>query len=110
MDDIVPIEGDIVPQWIQPFYEHAVYGGWQKLYRFSNGYGASVVDTPENYSGGGTWEMAVIYWRGAGIRDWEIVSDTPVTHDVLGWQTDAEVEVTLRAIQALPERRKEITG
>lgn len=99
---------DVTPQWIDTFYERAVHGGWQRLYRFDNGYGASVVDAPGNYSGDGTWEVAILYWHGTDADDWRIVYDTPIASDVMGWQTDGEVEGILRAVRALPERRKEI--
>ena len=48
-------------------------GGVQKLYRFDNGYGASVVRSQYTYGGKeGLWELAVARYTGDGIDDWEI--------------------------------------
>lgn len=80
--------------------EHELNGGIQKLYRFDNNYGASVVR--HLYSHGskdGLWELAVIQWEGE--EDYEVVYHTPVTDDVLGWLTDQEVADFLKMIEAL---------
>jgi hypothetical protein len=71
-------------------------GGTQRLYAFSNGYSASVVQHRFSYGGeAGLWELAV-------LRDGRIVYDTPITDDVLGRLTEGEVQQTLAAIEALP--------
>lgn len=71
--------------------------GIQYLFRFPNGYGASLI----NHSGSYGNELAVIEWMGA---NYDLVYDTPVTGDVLGWLTPAQIESTLDAIAALPTR------
>ncbi len=79
--------------------------GTQKLYRFPNGYGASVIDGDLFYTSGGTFELAVLaYEPGAADDAGAITYDTPITSDVLGYQTWPEIEAALDAIAALPER------
>ena len=71
------------------------FGGTIKIYKFSNGYGASVVKTGGSYGGGeGLWELAVL--KGSALT-----YDTPITDDVLGWLSDQDVENILDQIQAL---------
>lgn len=80
--------------------------GVQKLYKFPNGYGASVVrwKTDGGFFGGsygadeGLWELAVIKWKDG---EWDLTYETPITGDVLGHLTDADVEDTLQKIAAL---------
>lgn len=62
---------------------------------FPNGYTGSVVQGRYTYGGPqGLWELAV-------VRDGEVVYDTPITDDVLGWLTESQVIEVLRAIEAL---------
>jgi hypothetical protein len=87
--------------------EHEMEGGVQKLYRFDNDYGASVVR--HNYSYGsreGLWELAVIQWENyTGLEEdqgeYEIVYNTPVTDDVIGRLTWPMVAELLKQIEAL---------
>jgi len=77
-------------------------GGTQRLYRFDNNLGASVVR--HNFSYGneqGNWELAVIEFHGEADDDWTITYDTPITNDVLGNLTEAEVNETLEQIKSL---------
>ena len=79
--------------------ESKLFDGVQELYRFENGYGASVVRHMHSYGGeDGQWELAVIRWD---EEDYEIVYHTPVTDDVLGWLTRVEVNAFLKMIEAL---------
>lgn len=95
---------------IQPIAEkpHPVGSGTQKIYRFGNNYGASVVRfeiMPGVGSYGadqGLWEMAVIEFDGA---TWDLVYDTPIADDVLGHLDDDEVEGVLAQIRDLPARQ-----
>lgn len=62
---------------------------------FPNGYTGSVVQGRYTYGGPqGLWELAV-------VRDGQVVYDTPITDDVLGWLTESQVIEVLRAIEAL---------
>jgi hypothetical protein len=82
--------------------------GVQKLYRFPNGYGASVVKGEHTYGGDeGLWELAVLTFMdkdGTTLDDYdfEICYTTPIAEDVLGHLTDEEVEINLRKIKELP--------
>ncbi len=76
----------------------AMNGGTQTVYRFHNGYGASVVNHSYSY---GT-EMAVILFSGPSMEDWSICYTTPITDDVLGHLSPEDVERYLDLIQLLP--------
>ena len=72
-----------------PYGEH--YG-----VTFVNGYGASVIRSAYSYGGnGGLFELAVI---GA---DGHLCYDTPITCDVIGWLTRADVASLLERIESL---------
>ena len=81
------------------FKEHprgAVYGGIISRIIFDNGYGATVVQGPHSYGGAdGLYELAVV-----GKND-EISYDTPVTGDVEGYLSEAQVTDLLIKIQQL---------
>ena len=76
-------------------------GAVQKLYRFANSYGASVVKGEHTYGGDeGLWELAVVRFKTDG--DYSLDYTTPVTEDVEGHLTDDAVEELLTKIEALP--------
>lgn len=80
-------------------YEKSMNNGVQKVYKFENGYGASVVRHDYSYGGRvGKWEIAVLEFEG---DDWNLTYDTPITNDVLGHLSDEEVETTLEEIKNL---------
>lgn len=71
---------------------------YQKIYKFGNGYGASVVCNTMSYGGNqGLFEVAVLDLAG------DIVYDTPVTNDVVGFLDFAGVADVLQQIQNLPK-------
>jgi len=73
--------------------------GYQKIYKFGNNYGASVVCNQYSYGGDrGLFEVAVLDMAG------EIVYDTPITSDVVGWLDFDGVAKTLKEIQNLPKK------
>jgi hypothetical protein len=75
-------------------------GGAQRVYRFDNGYGASVVRHDYSYGGpAGLWELAVI-----DATTGDLVYTTPVTSDVEGYLSTAQVERLLRMISRLQAR------
>lgn len=79
-------------------------GGTQQLYRFPNGYGASVVRFYGSYGyEQGQYELAVIKFDGPDNFKWSIDYETPITNDVLGYLDPDEVERTLEEISALPK-------
>jgi hypothetical protein len=72
-----------------------MHGGTFERYFFENGYGASIIDHAYSY---GT-ELAVI----KGTKgDWDLCYDTPITDDILGWQSAADIESVLTRIADLP--------
>ena len=95
---------------------HPTMKGIQKIYKFPNGYGASVVRfklplMPEIF-GGKTlreygsytsnereWELAVIKFDKKG--NWELTYDTPITNDVIGHLKKNDVEKILQKIKNL---------
>ena len=84
----------------EPIITRSLHGGAQKLYRFANGYGASVVRNEFSYGGwDGKWELAVIKWVG---EDFDLVYDTPVTDDVIGRCDDDDIAALLDEIERLP--------
>lgn len=74
-------------------------GGVQKVYRFPNQYGASVVRFMGSYGyDEGKWELGVVKWNG---EDYRLTYDTLITGDVLGYLSDDEVNNTLKQIMEL---------
>lgn len=74
----------------------------QNTYRntisFDNGYSASIVSNEYSYGGDrGLFEVAVIF-------DGQIVYDTPITSDVMGFLGFSQVAEALEAISKLPSR------
>jgi len=89
------------PQFERP--HPASEGGIQKVYRFPNGYGASVVRHSFSYGGeDGFWELAVVQFTSEDILDFQLTYATPITNDVLGWLDEDEVDERLTAIEQLP--------
>ena len=73
--------------------------GVQAKHFFDNGYGVSVVSFPGSYGfRDGLYESAVL--KGTE-EDWEICYDTWITNDVLGYQSEEEVEVLLHDVENL---------
>ena len=77
--------------------------GWEIRYSFPNGYGASVVryqlgfaDVGSYGAEDGLWQLAVL------APDGSVCCNTPITNDVLGWLTPADVNSALAEIMALP--------
>lgn len=70
---------------------------FQKIYRFDNGYGASVVRNDLSYGNKqGLFELAV-------LKGNDICYDTHITNDVVGWLEWPSVEKILEDIKNLPK-------
>ena len=100
---------------------HTLRDGIQKLYRFKNGYGASVVRfklgvnpiigifAKNNIYGSYTnnkneWEVAVIKWFGDEDDDFKIHYDNKVADgDVIGHVQDEDLQKLLKRISKLKE-------
>lgn len=79
-----------------PNYEDC---GIQAKHFFPNGYGVSVVSFPGSYGfREGLYEVAIL--KGTE-DDWQICYDTPITDDVLGHQSEEEIEVLLYEVENL---------
>lgn len=98
---------DIVTSYT-PIFTQDLYGGVQKVYRFANGFGASVIQGPFSCGGpSGLWELGVVLFDGDG---WELTYDTAITDDVIGYQTDAEIADLLQRIDGLDANGQELEG
>jgi len=93
--------------------------GEQRIWRFENGFGASVVRfSIANLVGRkekigsygineGLWELAVVKFKGKKILDYELCYTTGITEDVIGHLTENEVEKLLKRISKLEEKKNE---
>lgn len=92
----------------EPTANRSSNGGVQHLYRFPNGYGASVVCSMFSYGGDQSlWELAVIYWpdpENQDIYNFDLTYETPVTSDVVGHLNSEDVTELLTQIEALPAK------
>lgn len=86
---------------------HPNGAGVQKIYRFPNGYGASVVQVElfglfDSYTDDDDdWELAVLKFDSPDSDEYELDYDTPITDDVLGYLSMDDVENTLAEIEDL---------
>lgn len=73
--------------------------GYSWTFRFPNGFGASVIKHGGSYGAeADCWEVGVLVCRDG---KWVHTETTPITNDVLGWQTDADVLATCLRIATL---------
>lgn len=71
-------------------------GGEKKVFKFDNGYGASLIKCPGSYGyDDDLWELAV-------LKDGQLCYDTPITDDVIGRLNDPEADAILEEISRLP--------
>lgn len=85
-----------------PFEQNSLNNGTQDLYKFSNGYGASVICHDFSYGGEeGLKELAVIKFDKENPELWGLCYTTHVTDDVIGYLTDEAVEKLLTEIANL---------
>ena len=103
-----------------PLLEKPLYDGVQKLYRFRNGYGASVVRHHISFgSENGLWELAAIRWfpeedapHQHSIRSYEgwvyTLADDP-DDDIQGYLDLDAVEVLLNEIELRPAAEEDPT-
>lgn len=86
--------GDLV------FYPHGnMPDGIAARHFFQNGYGVSVVQFPGSYGyDEGLYEVAIL----KGLEeDWEICYDTPITDDVIGYQSVEDIDNLLSQVESL---------
>ena len=84
---------------------HVDSNGTQKIWRFKNGFGASVVQFDGSYGNRlNDWELAIIKFDKEG--DYRITYDTKITSDVIGYLSLKEVEKLLVKIKAIKGETK----
>ena len=78
---------------------------WQShIFRFENGYGASVQSHKGNYGyKSDLWELAVIIFLSDDPHDFDLVYNTSITDDVLGWLTYSKAMTIVYKIAHLPQ-------
>lgn len=80
--------------------DHKDGRGIQRIYKFPNGYGASVVKHKFSYGGkDGKWELAVI--NNITDEGFDLCYDTEITDDVIGHLNDPDVDRLLYMIRDL---------
>ena len=76
--------------------------GVQYIFKFDNGYGASVIKYEGSYGyRQDLWELAVLLFDPDDPDYWELCYDTQITDDVKGHLTDEKVRETLKQIKEL---------
>ena len=84
--------------------------GCQYVFRFNNGFGASVVKHRGSYGHeDDKWELAVIKFNPEIDGDWSLTYETDITDDVIGWLDDDKVNNLLDRIKNLDKDGKETT-
>lgn len=87
------------------FLQRPLLDGVQYIYRFNNGYGASVVRHIGSYgSERGLWELAVLYFE---CDDWGLSYSTDITDDVIGYLNPTKVNAWLLRIMGLDSNGRE---
>lgn len=77
-------------------------GGVQRLYRFQNGFGLSVVNSSMLHAYSFAWEAAVLENVTENGSDFDLTYDTPLTDDVEVFMDDSEANAFIkRAIKEL---------
>ena len=73
-----------------------IHDGHGYVYKFDNGFGASVVKHSGSYGGNqGLYEIAVLDSKG------DLCYDTPITDDVIGYANEEKIKDTLDRIKSL---------
>ena len=86
-------------------------GGHYDRIRFTNGYGASVVQSRVSYGGdSGLLEIAVLRYLGQEQDKFELCYDTPITHDVIGFLSQDDARSILDRIAQLPPDAQALPG
>jgi hypothetical protein len=89
----------------QTFLDRTTTFGTQKIYKFPNGYGASVLRGPYSVGGAaGLFELAVMEFDG---DEYSLCYSTQITDDVIGYLSESDVEELLSQIAALPFKARE---
>lgn len=77
------------------------FNGIQRLYRFNNNYGLSLVNTPILHTYPFAWEAAVIRFDSAESDVFNIIYDTELTDDIEVFDTDEEANAFIEHAEQL---------
>lgn len=81
------------------FNSHPNWTGVQAKHFFPNGYGVSVIQSPNSYGGDdGLYELAVLVGDETNSK---ITYDTSITGDVIGYLTEDQVTYLLSEVSSL---------
>lgn len=100
---------DMNPNYVHEPFEVIIREGLQgiqKLYRFPNNLGASVIRGNTTYGGEeGLWELGVLKFVNEGNEEYHLIYPKAICDDgdVIGWLTDEDIERRLDAISRLTE-------
>jgi hypothetical protein len=83
------------------FFRIQGFSGIQRLYRFNNNYGLSLVNTPILHSYPFAWEAAVIKFDSVDSDVFQIIDDTELTDDVEVFYTDEDANAFIERAAAL---------
>jgi hypothetical protein len=84
-------------------FEHDEMGEYA-FHIYDNHYGVSVVRGPYTYGGmKGLYELAVVYMAPED-KESQLVYDTPITNDVMGYLTPDNITDVMAQVEALPPR------
>lgn len=76
---------------------NSINNGMQIVFRFDNNYGLSVVSHSFSYGNKQEkFEIAIIKFNSEDDNDWNITYDTPITDDVLGYQSKGDALDVIR--------------
>jgi hypothetical protein len=71
---------------------NSINKGMQLMFRFPNNYGVSIVCHSFSYGNDDDrFEIAIIKFHSDDNKDWNLVYDTDITNDVLGYQSKEDV-------------------
>lgn len=84
-------------------YNDSYFEGIHYIFKFDNGYGASVIKHSGSYGREeDLWELAVIeFYKTDSELSYHLCYDTPITDDVIGYLTDQEIRKYLQQIKDL---------
>ncbi|MGC8362932.1 hypothetical protein ACSHUI_00460 [Bacillus subtilis] len=89
---------------------HEHIGGLRGVYRFPNNYGASVVagGLVTAYRGNYYLELAVLRFHSEDDEDFSLDYDTPITDDIMIFDSEEELIRTLEAIKELHDNELQL--
>jgi len=75
-----------------------------RIFKFDNSYGASLACSHRTYGGDdGLWELAIVVFESDDAHDFDIVYNTPINNDVIGFLTYSNAMKIVRDIEHLPK-------